>query len=357
MEMLNINNGSRNCEALCDRHYDAISDRIVHTLTFIVNRPKHSELHWKFRESLVKKETTLIQQSQNVHGNMLKFVNHLLSPSNNGLSSIIKCKPEDFSNIYTQLNNQFNFDEELQVGNKQVKVMHPLLESIFNYEHLSIGIKDSQGNEYSAFTLVDKIGINTCLYCNRQYITVIMKGEKRPPLDHFYPRSKYPIFGVSFYNLIPSCWQCNTSFKRDKDPEEENLLHPYKEGFSNDARFKYVPGSVEKTLLEIRPTPCPKRNAKLSGSSSLFEIEEVYKVHSDVSKELYNKSLKNSAEHTKDIVHILKKIGHITTTKEEFYQFYFGNYLKEEDFEKRPLAKFTADLVEELGIMKLYNQK
>jgi len=59
----------------------------------------------------------------------------------------------------------------------------------------------------------------------------------RPPLDHFYPRSRYPFLGTSFYNLIPSCHQCNSSVKGAKNPLDENLTHPY-DIDETDIRFR-----------------------------------------------------------------------------------------------------------------------
>ncbi|TCL67476.1 hypothetical protein EV196_10232 [Mariniflexile fucanivorans] len=41
----------------------------------------------------------------------------------------------------------------------------------------------------------------------------------KPELDHYYPKSLYPYFGVSFYNLIPSCQSCNgLGVKGENDP-------------------------------------------------------------------------------------------------------------------------------------------
>ncbi len=355
--MLKIGNTSwRNVDDLCDKHYDSVSAHVMHILNNIVNkRYRHAGLNGTFRSSIETKKKTLLSHSKKVFKNLIRFAYNMLDSGGGNLRALITCKPDDFTEIYNRLNLEYSFDEEVPVKNKNEKVMYPLLQAIFNYEHLRSGIKIPNGITYSAFNLVEKIGLNTCPYCNRQYITIVEKGEKRPPLDHFYPRSKYPIFGISFYNLIPSCYQCNSYFKSDKDTKTEDYLHPYKEGFMESARFRYKPGTIHKTMLKIVELDSARR-ARIEKTSDRFEIEEVYKSHEDVAREIHHKSLRNPKEYAESIEKITQMIGSITGTKEEFYQFYFGNYMNEINFEKRPLAKFTSDLIDELQIMRLYEK-
>jgi len=54
-------------------------------------------------------------------------------------------------------------------------------------------------------------------------------------LDHYLPKSKFPIFSVLPYNLVPSCKDCNTgkgiSYAKTK---AEQTLHPYYDDFTTD---------------------------------------------------------------------------------------------------------------------------
>lgn len=249
--------------------------------------------------------------------------------------------------------------------------MYPVLKLIFDYDTFSDRKTTSSGKKYSAFNLVKEIGLKTCPYCNRQFITVlekkrISKGihdiqKRRPALDHFYPRSRYPIFGISFYNLIPSCSFCNSSFKRDEDTTTERYIHPYEEGYSNFAKFKFTPttnNSKVKMSIKLEINEIDKKKKKrITKTARLFKINEIYQNHSDLAQEIYEKSLKNSKGQADSVKKIIRTICKYTTTEEEFYKFYFGNYKNEEDFEKRPLAKFTSDLVDELQIMRLYSKQ
>ena len=77
--------------------------------------------------------------------------------------------------------------------------------------------------------LVDALHVRTCPYCNRQFI-YSFKGvrKERPELDHFLPKNDYPVFCLSFYNLIPVCHSCN-----HEKLEDRLMVNPYVNGFGS----------------------------------------------------------------------------------------------------------------------------
>jgi len=68
-------------------------------------------------------------------------------------------------------------------------------------------------------------------------------------LDHFLPKSKYPVFSVSPQNLIPSCIECNKDKSAD-DPNsrEETSFHPY---FENIDGITWLKASVQQEVLAV----------------------------------------------------------------------------------------------------------
>lgn len=96
------------------------------------------------------------------------------------------------------------------------------------------------------YQLLRELNVVVCPYCNRIY-TITLPSRKeldekkqfrttRPVFDHFYPRSKYPYFALSLFNLIPSCHICNGN-KRDI---AARMVYPYDEAFGKKAAFRLI---------------------------------------------------------------------------------------------------------------------
>lgn len=246
------------------------------------------------------------------------------------LKEIILCQPEDFNKLISVYRTFDSISEWIKI--------------IFNYDWFS-GSKD----KYCAYTLIKNLNIPVCPYCNRHYISYVENKDKKykPDLDHFMPRSDYPILGLSFYNLIPSCSYCNSKFKLNKEFNEDTHINPYQMGYDKNAFFEYSLNENNKLVTTLKIKNDPKD--KIKNSHNVFQLEKLYDLHRDLALELKEKALEDNDEHFEAITQSIKDLGF---SKEEFYQFYFGNYMNDSDFEKRPLSKFTFDLVKDLGIMQ-----
>lgn len=83
---------------------------------------------------------------------------------------------------------------------------------------------------WSAYKLCVKARYTICPYCQQSFSFTIQKpkgGAFRPTLDHYYPKGRYPYLGLSLYNLVPSCYSCNSSLKTTKDFYKKKYLHPF----------------------------------------------------------------------------------------------------------------------------------
>lgn len=89
------------------------------------------------------------------------------------------------------------------------------------------------------YHILEKLDVKACPYCNRQYINTYRSkdGRTRATLDHFYPKSKFPYLAISFYNLIPSCYACNSGIKGDTTFTYETHLNPFMSSFEGMVGF------------------------------------------------------------------------------------------------------------------------
>ncbi|MDU1601564.1 MAG: HNH endonuclease [Clostridium sp.] len=206
---------------------------------------------------------------------------------------------------------------------------------------------DSSKHTYGAINLVNNLGLNVCPYCNRNFI-VNTKAKNKDnkekfirtcQLDHFYPESKYPYLALSFYNLIPSCPTCN----KIKLDNLDIRVNPYSIKNSDDNiifDYDFDKSSNRKIISHRFMSEAFEKNWKG------FGLHELYRLHSDYLNELLMRMQIYNTIYSEDLDH---KINAIMSESKEFSaddaeRIILGNYYKEEDLSKQPLAKLTKDI-------------
>jgi len=282
------------------------------------------------------------------------------------LCEIITAKPEDIQSIISK--NKFN--------HKGIEKAKEVIESIFSYETLTDnGFHLKNGRKWNNYSVTEALNISVCPYCNRSYVNTVRKGVyvfkkgKRkgktrykvtnPQLDHYFSKSDYPLFRLSFYNLIPSCETCNARLKKAIEFKYDENLHPYVDGYGKDCRFETSPNDylslVGKGInydlgLNVSCNVDAKKKKKVEENHKVFEIDTIYKDHLDIVSEIYRKK---AISNDKYMEILIKQFPSAGLSKAELYRLAFGNYYEEVDFKKRPFAKLTRDTVEQLQLFKL----
>lgn len=240
-----------------------------------------------------------------------------------------------------------------------------ILKEIFDYEDFS----RSEGC-WSAYDLVFNLNVKVCPYCNRSYVTTLKReGKKtRAVLDHYYAKALYPYLSLSLYNLIPSCYVCNSSFKGEIDFYKDEAVHPYSEEFLSIAQFKtnfkgtkpfdykYLLGlSNDFTLnLEIADTTDDLLASKIKKSIETFALEDIYNMHKDVVKDLIRNFIVNNDSRIQEIA---TNYPNLFNDKKEVIQLLYLNYIEDEKLGERPFSKLTKDICQEFGILRVIEQK
>jgi hypothetical protein len=263
---------------------------------------------------------------------------------------------------------------------------------MYFYEHSNIKIKFNEilKTKFNYTTLKDKLrnilynnksSLLACPYCNANYISAIPENNKFFfELDHFYDKGTYPYLALSFYNLIPSCRTCNsTAVKGSKNFFETPHLHPYTHDFDSIARFSLpltkenlqqflVPNSSIK--VEDTDTEAQKEAKKLKikiksakkASKADFEraennvkdflLEERYELHQDYINEILIKAYAYPDDYLESIQKTFPKLFEGAGSTEQMKRLIWGNYTQPKDINRRPLAKLTQDIMDELGLNK-----
>lgn len=138
---------------------------------------------------------------------------------------------------------------------------------------------------WSAYKLCAKARYNICPYCQQSFSFTVQKfkgGAFRPTLDHYYPKGKYPYLALSLYNLVPSCYSCNSSLKTSKDFYKKKYLHPFSDaeeiGFTWNIDSYLRQRGVGKSVFELK-LQLDKRIAAAKNSADTFLLNERFFGH------------------------------------------------------------------------------
>lgn len=205
------------------------------------------------------------------------------------------------------------------------------------------------------YKFIKRLNIKTCPYCNRNYISVLERTDSgnitRPQVDHFYPKSIFPILAVSYYNLVPSCGPCNL-MKGSKNAHKDRLKSPYLMQ-ENDFKFKWKPknGFLYLKSLQNQGKLTYKDENKIeiiletteNVHNEYFELSELYKQHQDIAIEVLLTKIENPISY-------LYELAEFDSSFNEVYRSKYGSFYDYEDFHLRPLSKLKKDIALDLGI-------
>ncbi len=377
---------------ICRFHYCCNNDRIIEK-TFL------ERLYRTFPDEIDKEKTKkdleydlknygkcsvspASNPTVNSFGNVIDFVTHRLESKDINLYSY--CCNEVFSKLKSSHTGTVQnppsiktYDElKLLINTYFDKVNEMLLASVKRGKSIvDIGYTDySLLSDKKRHDLIDSLGLKTCPYCNRQYITSWTKkvnGKTTADLDHFYPKSLFPLFALSAFNFIPSCHICNSLMKGDRYYE---TIYPYEDSSENEVKFnirvkKSKPEDIvdiwlgkgkasfteikEKCTLEINNTCTDKSRKKLIDNEiDLFRLKELYKNHLDeaINVFLILRIYLEEDFYRDNINSICTRIGmkgsdgDSKVTKEEIRCFLLGFVADGHGEMDKPLAKMISDI-------------
>lgn len=358
-------------KGLADRHYSKISSHLINTIKFYlyycyqinpalnikgIDLSSVDTINTNTKRSLFagisgldsKKIKLVDMEKKNIYPEYIKNVKRLANffeklldkKSDFFIKRIITALPDSFEPIYTSI--------QTKVGN--LLIMKHIFEGIFNYNKFSskAGI-----NNWDAYQYCQALNVNVCPYCNRIYTNTIRNSKEniiRPVLDHYIPKSEYPMFALSFYNLIPSCTYCNTYLKGDDDKFtfKNKVLDKYMHPFIDEGGFVFqfktfdLSGfNGDKSKIEIEVEVKKTDSGKVKSSLNFFKIKDIYQVHNDVVAGLILKRIQN------DDTYLNMLGGMIGKKKEELLDLVFGNF-DENEIIDISLGKLRNDIINQL---------
>lgn len=239
------------------------------------------------------------------------------------LADIVLAEEEKLKSLHEEYKDVF-FDN----ATEQTDRVHKVLKDIF------VDLYKDFTDEY-AYYFFKKLNIRTCPYCNRNYTFTVQEGNKksRPEYDHFYDKSKNPLLAVSFYNLVPSCHECNHT-----KLEDELYINPYFHGYEGifkveeDGTFVGYNTSSEDEKHDLQ---------KLA-------LNGLYQEHDDYVQELFAKAQAYNQHAREALVNSFQGAGE---SPSDVFEFVWGKSLETARQINRPLSKLTRDVLQQVGVI------
>ena len=165
--------------------------------------------------------------------------------------------------------------------------------NVFDYENFR-KLKGRGENGWGGNPLMKELlkRVKVCPYCNCDMVYAIElendgKGKKpviKSAFDHFLPRWRYPFLALCLYNLIPSCYRCNSQFKQINYRDATYTFHPYLDDVDDLAVF--IPQNLTEAVWKgceddesVKISFCARNKRdeeRTKCYNRLFGIEEVY---------------------------------------------------------------------------------
>lgn len=208
-----------------------------------------------------------------------------------------------------------------------------------------------------AYQIAQIKNINTCPYCNRSYTFAIGKDKLtsiiRPHFDHWFAHTHYPLLSLSFYNLIPSCSNCNSSVKGTNHYSLKTHIHPYLTT-SYEPDFKFIPIlKYDKESDSVKWGVMIKRDILSRENRMIIDLalDEIYDCHGELEvKDIMDFALKNNPTYLHDLfLSVCSKLQE-EYKPEDVYRMMFGIEAEIDKTHVRPFSKLKRDILYGEGI-------
>jgi len=289
-------------------------------------------------------------------GNEAKYVERVIR----NLPAILEMLPWNYTDFHKQHFALFD-----KGGARAIDFSHRILlsddggspkEKAF-YMHIVAALKYDVVQQKLFPECVRKMGIRACVYCNAQYAVSAKKGKTDRSsiyrstynIDHWKPKNNYPYLAVAFYNLYPCCTTCNQGKSyTEKDwcmyAQVGDMLNPYKFRLDDMSLLNYLlTWDAEQLKIDFVD--------KTTGLKPDYDKDfHVQKLYNNFKTEVEDVIWRNRIYNAK-MVEAMQQSGVYKIKPQDANRFIIGNYDREEDVMKRPLAKLTQDIARQLGLI------
>ncbi|MEM6721936.1 MAG: hypothetical protein AAF611_21590 [Bacteroidota bacterium] len=311
-------------------------------------------IHETIKNNLSKNEFTEFEKLFNYHGgNQRKIADFFMQQIEIPMDSCFYCNI-DFINSFTDIadyKNDIDFVNNAQEFElEQLHGVGKRSATVIIGERLKR--KEGQGKGFTDINQVPRLNKKA----KEQLKSLdFLNTHNHFTLDHFLPQSKYKCLSLCLYNFVPTCYACNSKFKKDKefstmDMDKLKLVSPSSRFFSLHDNFSfkiYYPKDLDDIKTDTDYNLEKEINANnelVQEFLNLYKIEGRYVFHKRVLLKLIEKKLKYPESKIKEISETYGM------SVDELRETIFGEELFNADLTTKPLTKLKRDIAKDINI-------
>lgn len=246
-------------------------------------------------------------------------------------------------------NNSNSSQEDFKFLKKQYWefIKEPPIISYKN-QYTSFKTQTEENTNWNGVKLLEELGIDVCPYCGLNYISSVEKKNGKAitiaTFDHYLPKSsKYASLALNLYNLIPSCKNCNSTFKGE---DERRIINPYFQALednitfhiNNDTLIEYILDDKIAPQLEILYDPY---NVIVYNHCNVLSICDRYNNFKNIIKTLIQKRYRYNKKYLEELENVLDNFSKTQFEKDIIKQDVFSN--------NEIFSKFKSDIWKQIS--------
>ncbi|TFW31401.1 hypothetical protein [Duganella callida] len=222
------------------------------------------------------------------------FLDYLLHNDGANLVQLYTARPDTLAAMATAigaLTKSGDFFKTDKGKLKQTEFGKRLSRDVFDYASF-------RSSQYCA-DLYRQLQFNqaTCPYCNHSVLEIVQlhKGKDEAPmlkayfqLDHYFAQVRHPYLALSFFNLIPSCGNCNAVDKLDAEFALHTHVHPFHEAFDDFYHFELSMRGMWGMVHEVQIVPRQSTTHR-DGGVDAFRLRDKYAGYSALAIDLHRR--------------------------------------------------------------------
>ena len=194
---------------------------------------------------------------------------------------------------------------------KRYYIGNPPVIDHFNEIMYDIFVTNGYDAHVDTTLFINATKLKICPYCGNDKVKE--SDRTKTEIDHFLPKRKYPLFAVSYFNLIPSCVFCNKADHKGQLSPIEQI----NEGLIVQNPYVFNP-SIVRFHLDIRDSDVYEpenfnvavgftEKAYLDGYERFFDVSDRYAGNKQETAEDYMRLMDFKADHFYDDMNVNKE--------------------------------------------------